>query len=126
MKNVNMKKLSAIILAGGIALTTMPKCHATEVEREAHYPGVVENAIDACKKNINLDLNYDEYCLLCYNACEYLNKLGINVTIDELFAPIYLFNIASVNNELQEQLIKEGFISDNPANVMNDVYNFLG
>ena len=106
----------SLCLAGGLVLSSMPKVYA-----HAENPLNIETNISNVKK----DLSYEEYCVLCYNACEYLKSFGLDVSIEELYAPVYIQNIAYINENTRTKLLENGFISSDVDTNLNNEFSIL-
>lgn len=113
---INTKKIMSLCLAGGLVLSSMPKVYA-----HAENPLNIETNISNVKK----DLSYEEYCVLCYNACEYLKSFGLDVSIEELYAPVYIQNIAYINENTRTKLLENGFISSDVDTNLNNEFSIL-
>lgn len=116
----NLKKINALLLAGTITLCPMPKVKADSVKL------TTEDIIAMCEANVQRNISYEEYCLLCYNACQYLNSKGLNLTLDELYAPIYVINYSLISEEVRTQIIENGFVTTDMNLILNDTYKLFG
>lgn len=118
---INHKKISALVLAGGIALVGSPK--NVKAENLNLTP---EEIINICESNITRNMTYEDYCVLCYNACNVLNELGLNVTIDELYSIVYLTNFTYMPEDIKQQIINMGYVSTDVFELINNSNNILG
>ncbi len=75
--------------------------------------------------NAKTDLSYEEFCVLVYNAHEYLKSFGFDISIDELYAPIYVQNIAYISADTKEILINKGLISEDIDTLLNYDFTLL-
>jgi len=117
---INLKKINALLLAGTLTLSTMPKVKAQSVELTP------EQIINMCEANVQKNISYEEYCLLCYNAYNYLNSKGLNLTLDELYAPIYVINYSLISGEVKNKIIENGFVATDMNLILNDTYKLFG
>ena len=76
-------------------------------------------------KDAKMDLSYEEFCVLAYNASEYLKSFGLDVNINELYAPIYVQNISYISEETKNNLIANGLISDDIDTTLNYDFSIL-
>ncbi len=123
MKNINKKRLVSLLLVGGISLTGFSKNVKAENLNDALTP---DEVVQMCESNITKNMSYNDYCMLCYNACNYLNELGLNVSINELYSPIYLSNFTYMSEEDRNTIIEKGFIPSNINELINEAYSIFG
>lgn len=123
MKNINVKKIVSLMLAGGLTLASFPKNVKAEGLKDALTP---EEIVQMCESNIKRNMSYNDYCMLCYIACNYLNELGLNVSINELYSPIYLTNFTYMSEEDRNTIIENGFIPSNINELINEAYSIFG
>lgn len=116
---INFKKVNALLLAGSLVLSTMPKV-------KAETTLTPEEIIAMCEANVQRNISYEEYCLLCYNAQQYLNTKGLNLSIDELYAPIYVINYSLITEEVKEKIVSNGFVNTDMNLLLNDSYKLFG
>ena len=76
-------------------------------------------------KDAKMDLSYEEFCVLAYNASEYLKSFGLDVNINELYAPIYVQNISYISEETKNNLIANGLISEDIDTTLNYDFSIL-
>lgn len=117
---INLKKVNALLLAGTLTLCSMPKVKAENIKLTP------EEIIAMCEANVQKNISYEEYCLLCYNVHQYLNSKGLNLTLDELYAPIYVTNYSLINEDVKKQIIENGFVTTDMNLILNDTYKLFG
>lgn len=116
---INYKKICALMLAGGIALSGSPKNVRAE-------DLTVDEIVEMCESNINRKMTYEDYCVLCYNAWNSLKELGFNVSVEELYSAVYLANFTYMSDEVKDKIKDMGFVSSNPSELMVGSHNIVG
>lgn len=111
--NINAKRLSALVLSGVMAFAGSPRI------AKATTTLTPDEIVKMCEASVQRDLSYEEYCVLCYNVCEYLNTFGLDISIDEVYGIVYMANYAYIPECVKEKLISNGFISRDPETTMN-------
>ena len=117
---INFKKINALLLAGTLTLCSMPKVNEENINLTP------EEIIAMCEANVQKTIGYEEYCLLCYNTHKYLNSKGFNLSLDELYAPIYVINYSLISDEVKHKIIENGFVTTDMNLVLNDTYKLFG
>lgn len=118
---INYKKISALMLAGGIALSGPSKCVKAE---EMNL--TLDEIVEFCEMNITRNMTYKDYCIQCYNAWNALNEIGLNVTIDELYSIVYLTNFTYMDDYTREYIRTTGFVPTDVFELINTSNNVLG
>lgn len=115
----NKKKLVALMLTGGIALVGSPKnVRADDLN--------VNEIVEMCESKITRNMTYEEFCIMCYNACNSLNNIGLNVSIDELYSTIYITNFTYMSEDVRKQIIDAGYVSGDVFELINNSNSILG
>lgn len=115
----NFKKIGSLMLAGGLVLCGSPKNVRAE-------DLTVDEIIQMCESNVVRNMTYEDYCVLCYNACNSLNELGLNVSINELYSLIYLANYTYMTDDVREHIKNMGFVPSDNAELFVSAHSIIG
>lgn len=112
------KRLMALLLAGGLVLTGCPKGVKAENSNMSQ-----DEIVKFCEDNASKKLSYEQFCILSYNACEYLNKFGINISVSDVFNTIFVVNYDYIEEDVKNKLINNGLVSNNTDVIITDLFN---
>ncbi len=106
MKNVNKNRIISLLLAGGITLVGAPKVASAENKKLT-----TEEIVALCEANVQKQLSYEEFCVLCYENLEYLKSFGLDISLSDMYDIVYVANYAYIKEDVKIKLISNGFIS---------------
>ena len=115
------KRVVALILAGGLALTGSPKNVRAEGLDKALS---TDEIVQMCEANVTKKISYEEFCQLSYNAWMYLNKFGVvDVSLNDLYSIVYVVNYANIEEDAKDKLISNGLVASDVNVLFTELFN---